>query len=347
MSTPLCDNPAHIQHLCVTLGLGQATGNMSRVFGGFHHRMWRLDTADHSYAIKQLSPDTDLADPAVVAHYNASEAVAEQFSSKGIGAVFALRAQQDYLHLIDAVGYLVYPWTDASALDDNAISQSHALKVASLLAKMHRADVQVPGLEEVPSSAVSLERIEELVGLLVERRLEYADVLAQQLPTFRRIATLHSDALPELHRHQVTSHGDLDQKNILWDKQGKPLLIDWESARKLCPTYEALLEALDWSGITSQFDEILFSRFLGAYQQSGGIIEQSAIEATFHCILGDWLDWLIYNVGRIVMLTDADQKLTGVEQIGFTLPVILRLEHLLPRLLPILRESTSEPVIQG
>ena len=50
-----------------------------RVFGGLHHRMWRLDTPLSSYAIKQLSPDTDLGDAKVRLHYNASEGIAEAF----------------------------------------------------------------------------------------------------------------------------------------------------------------------------------------------------------------------------------------------------------------------------
>jgi predicted Ser/Thr protein kinase len=36
-----------------------------------------------------------------------------------------------------------------------------------------------------------------------------------------------------LNKNTVVSHGDLDQKNVLWDKTGKPILIDWESACKI------------------------------------------------------------------------------------------------------------------
>ena len=67
MTLPLAQNPQHLDLLCERLDLGNRLGQVTTVAGGFHHRMWRLDTAEHSYAIKQLSPDTDLADPAVVA----------------------------------------------------------------------------------------------------------------------------------------------------------------------------------------------------------------------------------------------------------------------------------------
>ena len=124
MGIPLRDRPEHLQHLCQLLGLGTPQGCLAPVSGGFHHRVWRLDTGQASYAIKQLAPDTDLADPAVVAHYNATEEAAEKFSGLGIGAVHAISTAGRYLQLIDDVAYLVYPWTRARALDKDRISRS-------------------------------------------------------------------------------------------------------------------------------------------------------------------------------------------------------------------------------
>ena len=87
MHEPLADNPGSLLELRSRLALGEPVTDLSRVFGGLHHRMWRLDTALGSYAIKQLSPDTDLADPAVRQHYNAAEGIAEAFGRRGVPAI--------------------------------------------------------------------------------------------------------------------------------------------------------------------------------------------------------------------------------------------------------------------
>ena len=63
--------------------------------------------------------------------------------------------------------------------------------------------------------------------------------------------------------------------------------------------------------------------------------------------MGDWVDWLIYNVGRTVVLIDEDQRAIGAEQIGFTLHTIFRLEKMLPQLQSIVRETASNTATLG
>lgn len=347
MGIPLRDRPEHIRHLCGLLGLGTPQGALAPVTGGFHHRVWRLDTDRGSFAIKQLAPDTDLADPLVVAHYNGTEAAAETFAGLGIGAVHAIGIEGRYLQLIDAVAYLVYPWTQARAVEKDRASRSQALEVARLLARMHRADISVPGLAESQADIVTTDRIEELVGLAADRGMPDAALLRSQLTRFIDIATRHGAALPVLARKLVISHGDLDQKNVLWDDQGEPVLIDWESARRLNPTCEALLEALDWSGITTTFRRDLFRDFLAAYREAGGEIDPQAIGPALQCILGDWLDWLMYNVGRTVMTDDLEQRNIGHAQITFVLPTLLRLQGLTPDLQSELEATAAESALRA
>jgi thiamine kinase-like enzyme len=294
--------------------------------------MWRLETDRGTYAIKQLA-DTDLSDAAAADHYNMTEAIAEAFAGRGVAAVFALRREASYLQLLENVGYLVYPWTDARALQLSRISEAHALKVAGVLARMHRADIDVPGLQEPEYDVHPEGKIIELVELAGGFGVQIADTLKDELPSFLAIAEAQEAAVRILEQHVVVSHGDLDQKNVLWDDAGRPVLIDWESARKLNPTFECVLEALDWSGITARFDQRLFEKFISAYISEGGVIERHAIEASFHCILGEWLGWLMYNVGRSFDLEDAEQRAIGAEQVDFALSTIMHLKQQIPGLL--------------
>lgn len=339
MYTHLKDNPEHTRQLCEALGLGQSSGEVKRLSGGFHHLVWRLETARGSFVVKQLAPDTDMEDPAKREHFNASERVAEAFAESGIRAIHALRRGEDYLQLCDGIGYLVYPWTDAVALEKGVVSERHALEVARLLARMHRADIDAPVIAAEEQKPVTTPELREIARLAAEREVEGADEIARRLDEFEAICAARVEAAEILERRQVVSHGDLDQKNVVWSAEGEPVLIDWESARALNPTRELLEVALDWSGLRFTFDEPLFGRFIRAYQLAGGTMEPEEIDAAVRAVLGGWLDWLAYNLGRVLNLEQEQQRALGRRQVELALSTIALLQKLAPSLTAILEDE--------
>ena len=334
MSKPLSENPRHLERLCAALDVGHPTGSLSGVTGGYHHRMWRLESNRGTYAVKQLSVDADVTDADNVEHYNVTETIAETFASHGVPAIFAIRQDETYVQVIDSEGYLVYPWSAGTALDIFEISTGHALEIARLIARMHRADIKVAGAGELQFDLHSEENIVQLVELSGKFNQESAKVLQDELPNVLNIVRHQRPAIQYLERHLVISHGDLDQKNVLWDTEKNPALIDWESARKLNPTYEIVLEALNWSGIGSHFEHELFWKIISSYRKAGGTIERDSVEASFHCVLGDWVNWLMYNVGRSFDKEDPEQREIGAQQIELALSTLRRLNAALPDLLP-------------
>lgn len=341
MSRALADNPEHIERICTLLDLGTARGPLQRVAGGFHHCMWRLETPAGRFAVKQLASDLDMGNPAIVAQVNATEVAASEFSRHGVPALYAVHKGNTHLQLLDGVGYLVYPWTDARACHRNGIEEHHAVIVAGTLAHMHRSDIQVPELADVPSFPVNAKRTVDLVRLARQRNVRYSDILEDRLDDILRIVALHAPALERLAERQVISHGDLDHKNVLWDETGAPLLIDWESARRLNPTYELLLEALDWGGITAHFDAKPFTTILRAYVDAGGVIAEEIIPACSDAIQGAWVSWLLYNVGRAVGIKDTRQRAIGSSQVDLVLSALLRMEKQKDRLTQIAMEYAS------
>ena len=303
--------------------------------------MWRLETQSGCFAVKQLADDMDMNDPATVAQINATEVTACEFSRQGIPALFSLHVERQHLQLLDAVGYLVYPWTSAKACHRNRIEERHAVVVASTLAHMHHSDITVPELQDVPAFPVTAERVTDLVQLARQRNVRYSHILEDRLEDILRIVALHAPALERLKGHQVISHGDLDHKNILWDEAGEPVLIDWESARRLNPTYELLLEALDWGGITAHFDARPFTTILRAYVDAGGVLVEDMIPAASDAIQGAWVSWLLYNVGRAVGLKDTHQRAIGSSQVDLVLSALLRMEKQKDRLTEIAMRYAS------
>ena len=341
MNIALADNSDHIHQLCDRLDLGVPEISVSPVHGGFHHRMWRLQTHKAAYAVKQLSDDTDIADLEVVAHFNLTETVAKTFRDYDIKTVSALPCQGHYLQLLDNAAYLVYPWCEASALPFSQLSERHALEVANILATLHRADITVPGLGPTNADMQAEATITAVIGRASAVHVRYTRELEQALPAFLEIGRDYKEAIPVLARHRVISHGDLDQKNVLWDNAGNPLVIDWESAHQLNPVREVLQTALEWGGITRQLDPQLFENFLVAYLRDGGVINREYIEPALRCIMGDWLNWLMYVVDRASIADNPIKRIRGAEQFDLVFTTLQRLDKQLPELLSMPVLSTA------
>jgi thiamine kinase-like enzyme len=323
----------HLNLLCEHFNLGSKINSVARIYGGLLHVMWRVDTNNGSYAVKQLSEDINLTDKAVVNNYDLTEKVALRFAEQSIPAICALIKSENFLFVIDNTGYLVYPWVDAKSLGRDEVSIGHALEITRLLAKMHLMDLQIEGMLEAEFDIHDNDKIIALADLAKQQNLLFGSSLRDNLATLLEINKNYHSAISTLKKHTVISHGDLDQKNVLWNLEGNPILIDWESARKLNPTYEIVNAALDWSGITTQFDKNLFAKMISAYKEVGGIIYNDILEAAFFGVLGNWINWMIYNIGRAANVQDSEQQKIGTEQVVQVLPTILRINGLMPELI--------------
>lgn len=304
--------------ICAHFKLGSPTKPPLRVHGGLLHLMWRIETAHGSYAVKELSHHIDLENPLVIKNYNLSEKIASLFIQKGIPAIAAIKdIFNNYLY----TGFLVYPWINAKAKED--VSEESALQIAVILAKMHQINLQIPELLEPEFDIHSQETIIELI-----KKSEFSNTLKEKQNQILKINQDYQNCISILKKRSVVSHGDLDPKNVLWNDQQKPFLIDWESARKLNPTYEIVNAALDWSGITTSFNKDLFIKMIDAYEEAGGVIDNAEFEASFHGAMGNWLHWMVYNINRSFS-PQSEQKNMGIQQVEQVLGTISRLEKIM------------------
>ena len=329
---PLAENPSHIEQLCELFDLGSVAATPSRVSGGFHHRMWRLETGTGRYAVKQLAADLNMRDPGTVRRLNATEAAARRFADEGIPALVSLERGGQHLQVLEDIGYFVFPWTDSRACEKGEIDHAHAQAVARILARMHRADISVPGLDRPVAWPLTTARVDDLLARAQKNNARDAGYLLHRRDDILTVVQRQDAAHAVLARQQVVSHGDLDHKNVVWSSQGQPLLIDWESARAVNPTYELLLEALDWSGITANFELAPFDTFLRAYTDAGGEIVEEALPAAFDAVLGSWVEWLLFNVGRAAGVRDLRQRALGSKLVDLSVGALLRLERNGPRI---------------
>ncbi len=297
----------YLSRICEHFELGQLRATPIRVCGGLLHAMWCLESDKGAFALKQLSEKIDLNNQAIIKNYELSESIAERFGELGIPAVSAIKNYGQYLAIINGRGFLLFPWVHAKSLEPNPVSEPHALKIAELIAKMHQLDLDVPEISGANFDHHSNEVILDLLG-----PNDFSDELVV-------INNAYIKYTSTLNGNLVVCHGDLDQKNVLWDPQGQPILIDWESARKSYPIFDIVQESLNWSGITTDnFSPELFFRMIKAYERAGGKIDQNHWLATFYAAMGGWINWLVYNLQR-------KESTLGQEQASLALETIKRL----------------------
>ncbi len=269
--------------------------------------MWRLDTDKGSYAIKQLSKDIDLKNEQVIKNYELSEKIASRFVVHGIPGICAIAHSRKYFFKINGTGFLVYPWVNAKALDQHAVSEPHALKIARILAKMHCLNLDEPEIIQPEFYTHTNQKILELLDRSENFNCPFAEDLRKHQKNILVANESYQKASPILKKHSVVSHGDLDQKNVLWDIDNNPILIDWESACKINPTYDMINTAFYWSGITSNFDMALFFKMIETYQKSGGVIHKAHVIAACDGAFS-WIGWLVYNIERSCALGESEHK---------------------------------------
>jgi len=313
-------NKNHLIYLLQLLNLGLHKSEPAEVPGGLLHKMWRIETSQGIYAIKELSRDIDLAKLEIIDNYNLTEKIASRFIEKGIPAICALSHNKQYLQIIDDTGYLIYPWVDAKAKLE--VSENHAIKIAKTLAKIHQIDLDIPELDQPVFDIHSNDKIRALIGKTND--------LQNNLDLLLQINDEYKAAVTVLKSQSVVSHADLDPKNVLWNENDDPILIDWEAARKINPTYEIINAALDWSGISNKFDINIFNHMLAAYRSAGGIIDDHLLNSAFYGALGNWINWLVYNIKRSLDDNNIDQHKLGTEQIHVALCTILNIHKIIP-----------------
>ncbi len=326
-------NPEHLKKLCKLLDLGNPIGTPERVFGGLLHVMWYVKTDKASYAIKQLSKKIDLTNEDIVKNYELTESIAHRFSQQGIPAIAAIKKNGIHLIPIGDTGFLAYPWVDAMAIKEATVSEYHALQIAEVLSKIHLINLKVPEISEVSVYIYAPSKILELIDKAESHGCPFSADLRRHQDLILSVHDDYNNAMSFLNKNTVISHGDLDQKNVLWDKTGKPILIDWESACKLNPTYDIVNTAFYWSGIiTEDFSPDLFIKMIRAYQKSGGIIHKEYLEPALSGTFS-WLYWMFYNIERTYSSTEPPAgRALGIEQVNQTLATIIRLKSVIPRL---------------
>lgn len=287
----------NIDVLCDQLNFGKVLEPATPLLGGALHKMWKAITSTGTYCIKEINPYVSNKSE-FPKNYELSEAVANQFKTSCDAVVAAVSFNDKYVQEVNGSFYIIYEFIIASYIDVNVVQSSHTKKVGAIFANFHNRNLQVTGFDKPAYINFSNEYWQELIK---DSNINYLQQLLSRIIDWN---TQYKEIISEISANSVITHGDLHYKNVLWDTQNQPHIIDWESAGLMNPDMEVIGYGLEWSGILKGFyNKNIMSVLLSEYRQQRIFDKRKEINIKLafygwlgHCVLG----WTEFNTRRML-----------------------------------------------
>lgn len=312
-----------IADLMMQCGFGTVSFPIEPVFGGFIHRMYRVETNSGKYAVKHLNPEI-MGREGVLDNYNRAEKIEFLLEKENIPIVPAIVIFGKKMQNIDGHYFYIFHWQDGHITDWNNISNEACTIAGNILGRIHAISPM-----SIPHEEPQLSKIDwqEYVDKAYSEKNEIASILADnvQLLTYaERELNLARASLPDI---MCVSNGDMDPKNVMWDK-GNPRVIDLECLDYGNPISHALQLALQWSGITTcslDIEKVIafFDGYLKAYDNCF-----RAYSSVFG-LAYTWVEWLEYNIQRALgRCTDEAEQSLGISEVRNTINRITYIKNI-------------------
>ena len=268
--------------------LGVPVGPMTRVHGGFANRMYRLDTDQGSFAVKELN----LLDRRSAYHAEDVFRFERAAFAAGIPMPEPISA---------GPGTLVHRWVEGEKMPEAPVSPAYAFEVGEILARIHALDVAWAG---VSSEEPTARDWPELAERATATGQPWAGELASRVETFLAIACF-VDAC-ERPGPVVLTHRDIQPWNLL-AREGRPVVLDWELSGMLDLSGELGSTALSLAKGPG-FDDIrpaVFRSVLDGYVAGGGALPPPG-PSWFVFMISGWLGHTRWNILRCLAGVEAD-----------------------------------------
>lgn len=260
---------------------------MIRVHGGFANRVYRLDTDQGSFAVKELN----LVDRRWTYRVEDVFRFERAAFAAGIPMPEPISASHDTL---------VHRWVEGEKLPEAPVSAEFAFEIGEILARIHALDIpwtQVPVEDPVPRDWP------ELAARAAATGQPWADELASHVETFLEIARFVDTC--ERPGPVVLTHGDIQPWNLL-TRECRPVVLDWELSGMLDLSGELGSTALSLAKGCG-FDDIkpsILHSVLEGYVAGDGALPPSG-PSWFVFMIGGWLGHTRWNILRCLAGVEA------------------------------------------
>lgn len=255
----------------------------------------------------------------------------------GINALPAIISKGSCIHEVEGQYYLLFPWIQGKTLPTGNVDMDCCIAIGETLAKIHKFDFSqllICSLDD-NKPVTDTDRVDwnEYALKGNSDNLEWSSLLLDHLDKLYYWDKLADASAKLLMNNRVISHRDLDQKNVLWDKNKGHSIIDWESAGLTNPTLELIDVALYWSGFESgNLSEDAFCCVIRTYLNHGGKASDNWL-AVLNCGFQGKLEWLAYNMRRSLGLesTDDSEQQLGTREVIKTIQTLNDYADIIPQ----------------
>ena len=295
----------NIEKFCERYDLGKIK-NISRLFGGLMHKIFKVETDKGIYCIKVLNWEV-MDRKEAFDNFVVSESIANLAKQNGIPASSALNMEGNYLIKLDDIYYMVFDFVDGKILKDENITIEHCKKIGNILAHIHSLDYKEIGLKPNVVKYKRLYNWESYIDNPNFDKMSYKNVYLKNYKKYNSILKRANERFNESNKNQAICHSDMDPKNVIWNKDN-PIIIDWECAGLANPEKELLEDALGWSGfLSNNFSEEKFMAMFKEYSKYRSIDNIEWFDIICGNLVGRF-DWLKYNLERSLGIIANDEE---------------------------------------
>jgi aminoglycoside phosphotransferase (APT) family kinase protein len=267
--------------------LGTPVGPMTRVHGGFANRMYRLDTDQGSFAVKEMNT----LDRRSVYHAEEVFRFERAAFAAGIPMPEPISVSPDTL---------VHRWVEGETVPEEPVPISYAYEIGGILARIHALDVPWDAASPEEPAARDWPELAERATATGQ---PWAAELTARAETFQAIA--HFVDTCERPGPVVLTHRDIQPWNLL-AREGRPVVLDWELSGLLDVSGELGSTALSLAKGPG-FDDIqpaVFHAVLDGYAAGGGALPPPG-PSWFVFLIGGWLGHMRWNLLRCLAGVEA------------------------------------------
>lgn len=315
-----------IEKLFNELGLGKITSPIAPVSGGFMHRMYKVCTKTHTYAVKHLNPEI-IKRASAMDNYKKAEKLEVILEENEIPIVPALTFDGKKMQKIDGEFFYIFEWHKGSITDWNNITPEQCWKAGNIQGSIHAIKIDnissmaqkslVPEISSIDwdkylalaasaETAVGVSANE--VEMLLKKNLSLLNYAQSELNKARKL-------LPDI---ITIIDEDMDPKNVMWENS-EPVVIDLECLDYGNPVSSVIQLSLQWAGITlCDFDDVkqksFFQGYLAAY--NNGFKDYKSVFGLVYT----WIEWLEFNIQRALSTSmDKTEQELGLTEVRNTI----------------------------
>ena len=322
-----------ITQLFETLSLGKVTIPITPVSGGFMHRMYKVCTENHTYAVKHLNPEI-MKRSCAMGNYKKAERLEAILEDAGIPIVPAITLNGKKLQEFQGNYFYIFDWHNGSITDWNNITPEQCWKAGNIQGRIHAIKTGLAIANEPTSLELSTidwnGYIAQASSVVTDNGVsgkKVESLLKENLPLLEYAQTEINKARKSLPNITTIIDEDMDPKNVMWEN-GEPVVIDLECLDYGNPVSSAIQLSLQWAGITlcnydAENQKSFFQGYLAACD-NGFRDYKSVFGLTY-----TWIEWLEYNIQRALGASqDKTEQEMGLAEVKNTINRIKYIHHM-------------------